>query len=440
MKKLLFLWNELKATFWFIPVLMIIAAIGFAYGLIYFDRINEFKPGKTGIYLFIGSPDSARTVLSVISGAMIGVAGTVFSITLVALSLASSQLGPRLLKNFMYDRINQVVLGAYVSTFLYCLIVINSIRGSEDFTFVPFFAVLFALVVAVGNIILLIVFIHHISMSIQADNVISSISESLSGSVRNLFSAQLGQESEVENRKVDEAVLKSKYAYRYTIGVVKSGYLQYLDGEAFLNFAIKNKALVELYYRPGNYLVEGLELGTIYADEKLKDDDIYRCRKYFLTGRIRTPHQDTEYSIHQMVEIACRALSPGINDPYTAVACIDNLSSTMCYLSGVKFPSRYRYDDEDTLRLITKVLTYEGVFDAAFNQIRQFGHSIPSVAVRLIEAFITIDKFAKKEQQKEAIIKHAKMVLNMAENTFEEKRDLQDLKERSKLLMNDSNH
>ncbi|MFW6371673.1 MAG: DUF2254 family protein, partial [Bacteroidota bacterium] len=119
MKKLLFLWNELKATFWFIPVLIIVAALIFAYGLIYFDRINDFSPGKVGIYLFIGSPDSARTVLSVISGAMIGVAGTVFSITLVALSLASSQFGPRLLKNFMYDRLNQVVLGAYISTFLY---------------------------------------------------------------------------------------------------------------------------------------------------------------------------------------------------------------------------------------------------------------------------------------------------------------------------------
>ncbi len=435
MKKLLFLWNELKATFWFIPVVIIAVALIMAYGLIYFDRINDFSPGKVGIYLFIGSPDSARSVLSVISGAMIGVAGTVFSITLVALSLASSQLGPRLLKNFMYDRINQIVLGAYVSTFLYCLIVINSIRGNEDFTFVPFFSVLFALIVAVGNIILLIVFIHHITMSIQADTVISNISESISGNVRNLFSEQLGQESEKEHKKEDEALLKSKYAYKYAIGIYRSGYLQYLDGQAFLDFSVKHKALIELYYRPGNYLVEGLEMGIIYSDEKLADKDIDRCKSYFLTGRIRTPHQDTEYSIHQMVEIACRALSPGINDPYTAIACIDNLTSTMCYLSGVKFPSRYRYDNEGTLRLITKVLTYEGIFDAAFNQIRQFGHSVPSVAVRLMEAYITIDKFANKRQQKEVINKHAKMVLNMAEENFKEQSDLKDLKERSKLIM-----
>ncbi len=434
MKKLLFIWNELKATFWFIPVLIIVAALGFAYGLIYFDSINDFDPGEVGIYLFAGSPDSARSVLSVISGAMIGVAGTVFSITLVALSLASSQLGPRLLKNFMYEKINQVVLGAYISTFLYCLVVINSIRGNDDFTFVPFFSVLFALVVSVANIVLLIIFIHHISMSIQADHVISTISESLSGSVRNLFPNQLGHESEEVNKEEDETLLKSKYAYRYTIEVFKGGYLQYLDGEAFLKYAVKNKSLIELYYRPGNYLVKGLELGTIYSDVKLEEDEIDWCRKYYVTGRIRTPHQDTEYSIHQMVEIACRALSPGVNDPYTAIACIDNLTSTICYLSRVNFPSRYRYDDEDTLRLITKVLTYEGVFDASFNQIRQYGHSVPAVAVRLMDAFIVIDKFANKKQQKEVIKKHANMVLKMAEKTFEEQNDLLDLKERSKLL------
>ncbi len=434
MKKLLFSWDELKATFWFIPVLLIVAALIFAYGLIYFDRINDFNPGRVGIYFFTGSPDSARSVLSVISGAMIGVAGTVFSITLVALSLASSQFGPRLLKNFMYDRINQVVLGAYISTFLYCLIVINSIRGNEDFTFVPFFSVLFALVVSFGNIILLIVFIHHISMSIQADNVISNISDSLSGSVRNLFSNEFGQEIGKENKKENEELLKSMYVYRYSIGIRKGGYLQYLDGESFIDFAVKNNALIELYYRPGNYLVEGLELGTVFSDKKLEEEQMDRCKSYFLTGRIRTPHQDTEYSIHQMVEIACRALSPGVNDPYTAISCIDNLTSAICYLSGVKFPSKYRYDTEGNLRVIVKPLTYEGVFDAAFNQIRQFGHSIPSVAVRLMDAFIIIDKFSKNRQQKDVLKKHVQMVLNTAEKTFEEPNDLEDLKERSRQI------
>jgi uncharacterized membrane protein len=433
MKKLMFFWDELTATFWFIPVLILFTSLCLAFGLIYIDSIAKFQPGGIGHYLLIGSPDSARRVLSIISGAMIGVAGTVFSITLVALSLASSQFGPRLLKNFMYDRINQVVLGSYISTFLYCLIVLNSIKGNDQFTFIPAFSVLFALITAIGNIILLIVFIHHIAVSIQADNVISNINESLSDNVRNLYPEKVGH-GLPEKGMEDEELLKSLRTYRYNVNVTKSGYLQYLDGESFLNFAVKNNALVELFYRPGDYLVEGMELATIYADIKMEQDELNRCRSYFLTGKVRTPQQDTEHSIHQMVEIACRALSPGVNDPYTAIACIDNLTSAMCYLSGVNFPSKYRYDDERTLRVIVKPLTYEGIFDAAFNQIRQFGHSIPSVAVRLMEAFIVIDGFTDNRQQKDVLKKHVRMVLNMAEKTFEEPNDLNDLKERSKLI------
>ncbi len=433
MKKLLFSWSELTATFWFIPVVIIFTSLCLAFGLIYIDSIAEFQPGGIGHYLLTGSPDSARRVLSIISGAMIGVAGTVFSITLVVLSLASSQFGPRLLQNFMYDRINQVVLGAYISTFLYCLIVLNSIKGNDQFVFIPVFSVLFALIASIGNIILLIVFIHHIAVSIQADNIISNISESLSGNVRNLFPEELGQ-GIAELEKEDEELLKSMRNYRNTVLVAKSGYLQYLDGESFLNFAVKNKALIELYNRPGDFLVEGMELGTIYSDEKMEEDELKRCQSYFLTGKARTPQQDTEHSIHQMVEIACRALSPGVNDPYTAIACIDNLTSTMCYLSGVKFPSKYRYDTEGTLRVIVKPFTYEGVFDAAFNQIRQFGHSIPSVAVRLMEAFIVIDKFTKNQQQKDVLKKHVRMILSMAEKAFEELSDLDDLKKRSRLI------
>lgn len=434
MKKLLFSLSELKATFWFIPVLMIILFTGIALGLIYIDSISEFEPQKIGHYLFTGSPDSARSMLSVISGAMIGVAGTVFSITLVALSLAASQFGPRLLKNFMYDRINQVVLGAYVSTFLYCLIVLNSIRGNEAFTFIPLFSVLFALIAAIGNIVLLIIFIHHISVSIQADYVIAKISESLSGNIRNLFPQELGEESNNHRHTEDEAMLKKMYSYRHGITVGRSGYLQYLDGESFFDFAVEKKVLIDLYFQPGNYVVEGMELGTIYSDVKLDNDELDRCNSYIVIGKVRTPHQDTEHSINQMVEIACRALSPGVNDPYTAIACIDNLTSSMCYLTKVKFPEQYRYDDDGILRMIFKVLTYEGILDAAFNQIRQFGHSMPAVAIRLIEAFAVIDRYAKNNLHREAVRKHAAMVLNMAEKAFEEPKDLQDLKERARLL------
>jgi uncharacterized membrane protein len=434
MKKLLFSWDELKSTFWFFPVLIILIAILLAFTLIYIDSVSTYEPGKMAQYLLTGSTDSARRVLSIISAAMIGVAGTVFSITLVALSLASSQFGPRLLKNFMYDRINQVVLGTYISTFIYCLIVLNSIKGNEQFTFIPSFSVLFALVAAVANIVLLIIFIHHIAVGIQADTVISNISESLSGNVKHLFPQGLGKTSERDGEK-DEKHLKKNLKYHASLKAYESGYLRYIDSDSLFQFTTDKNSLIELYFRPGDYLVEGMEIGVVYSDKIMDDDEQEKCNSWFLTGKERTPHQDTEYSIHQMVEIASRALSPGINDPYTAIACIDNLTSTMCYLSGIEFPSKFRYDDEGNLRVIVRPLTYEGILDAAFNQIRQFGKAVPSVAVRLMEALIVIDQFAKTQQHKYVIRKHARMVLNMAEKSFEEPNDLEDLKKRSRQIL-----
>jgi len=358
MKKLMFFWSKLKATFWFIPVFIILIAACLAMVLIFLDTRLNFSTDGIGRYLFIGSVDSARSILSTISGAMIGVAGTVFSITLVALTLASSQFGSRLIRNFMYDHLNQIVLGTYISTFIYCLIILHAIKEKGTFEFIPSLSVMVALVAAVANIILLIVFIHHIAISIQADKVIADISESLSRNLETLFPEKIGDETD---------------------------------------------------------------------EEKIQNQ--------FIVGKFRTPQQDAEHAIHQMVEIAARALSPGVNDPYTAATCLDNLTSTMSYLSEVKFPSRYRFDEEGKLRIIADRTTFEGMLDAAFNQIRQFAEGSPAVVIRLMESLITINKFARRQNHKNAIKKHAGMVLNMAKKTFPESNDLKDLQERSKLIL-----
>jgi len=189
MKKLLFWWSKLKSTFWFVPVLIIAFGIALALWLVYLDSTSAVNPQGGWKYLFPSSPDAAKGILSIIAGAMIGVAGTVFSITLVALTLASSQFGPRLIKNFMYDRINQVVLGTYVSLYIYCLIVLNSVKDTDQFEFVPIISVFFALVMTIANIVLLIIFMNHVANSIQADNIIGKISTHLSVNLKNLFPA-----------------------------------------------------------------------------------------------------------------------------------------------------------------------------------------------------------------------------------------------------------
>lgn len=436
MKKLLFFWHELKSTFWFIPVLIILASILLALALGYADSHLEVPKNGIGRYVFVGSVESARVVLSTVSAAMIGVAGTVFSITLVALTLASSQFGPRLIKNFMYIRVNQVVLGSYVSTYVYCLLVLNTIKGNEEYTFIPYISILFALVIAVVNILLLIVFIHRTAVSIQADKVIADISHSLGKSVRVLFPEKMGTEADTEEEvEVQASDVEESYRESTPILSPDSGYLQYIDSQSLIDLADRLSVLVKIRFKPGDYLVADESLCVVYSNEKLKKEDIDLFQSQFIIGSVRTSQQDAEYAIHQMVEIAAKALSPGVNDPYTAIACIDNLTATLTYLSGIKFPSRYRYGESGNLRVVAEVLTFEGMLDAAFNQIRQYAKGNPSVVIRLMESLITIDKFAGKRAHKTVIKKHARMVLNMARRSFEEENDLKDLEERSKVLV-----
>lgn len=434
MKKLLFFWKELLATFWFVPVIIIGLAVVLSVSLVSLDNIINIPQEGWIRFFLVNSSDSARSILSTISGAMIGVAGTVFSITLVALTLASSQFGPRLIKNFMYVRLNQVVLGSYIATYLYCLLVLNAIKDGNGYTFIPSISILFAILVAVVNIILLIVFIHQIAVSIQADKVISDISDLISKQVETLFPEKMGDELK-EKKDFDEDKVVSEYQKSISIKSTKSGYLQYIDSEALLLLVENNDSLLKLKHRPGSFLVKGGEIGVVFSNKDWQEESIDELLSQFVFGKTKTSQQDLEFSIHQMVEIAARALSPGVNDPYTAIACIDNLTATLCYLAQAKFPSKYRVDEDGKLRIIADVLDFEGVLDAAFNQIRQFSTGSTAVIIRLVEALVTIQNFTRREGHKKAIINHVEMVLRLGKETIREKNDLDDLEKRVKQIL-----
>ncbi|NNE25463.1 MAG: DUF2254 domain-containing protein [Saprospiraceae bacterium] len=434
MKKLIFFWKELQATFWFLPVLIICMAVILSIGLVSLDNSITISQEGWLRFFLVNSPDSARSILSTISGAMIGVAGTVFSVTLVALTLASSQFGPRLIRNFMYVKLNQIVLGSYVATYLYCLLVLNSIKDNDGYTFIPSISILLAIFVAMANIVLLIIFIHQIAVSIQADRVISEISDFIANQLKTLFPEKMGEQKESEGKN-NIATTLSAYQKQISIKSPKNGYLQYISSEVLVDLVSKQDSLLKVHYKPGSFLVKDIEIAELLTHSNWEQDQIERLLNQFVIGKTKTPQQDLEYSIHQMVEIASRALSPGVNDPYTAIACIDNLTSTMVYLAQAKFPSKYRYDEEGDLRVIAKALDFEGILDAAFNQIRQFSAGSTAVIIRLMEALTIIQKFTKSEDHKKAVIKHAKMILSLGEQTIKEKNDIEDLRERARIVL-----
>jgi uncharacterized membrane protein len=283
-----------------------------------------------------------------------------------------------------------------------------------------------AILATIVNIVLLIVFIHQIAVSIQANNVVSDIAIFISNQVRTLFPEQIGEEAEDDDNH-DRAIETNAYAESMALVSPKTGYLQYIDGEAVIAQMIKHDGLLALHCRPGAHMVQGMVIGMVYSQSALEQKDADAILNRFVIGKNRIAQQDVEFSILQMVEIALRALSPGVNDPFTAIACVDNLTATMCYLTHVKFPSRYRYDDEETLRMIASIFDFETILDAAFGQIRQYAGGNPAVISRLMEALIRIDGFVTKEGHRNAVIKQAEMVLRTGRESIQEKNDLDGL-------------
>ncbi len=433
MPQMVYIWERLKGSFLLIPLIIVLLGIVLATLFIYIDSFIILSQKGILNFIFIGGPESARSVLSTIAVSMLSVAGIVFSITLVVLSMASSQFGSRLLRNFMYDKLNQIVLGTYLSTFIYCLIVLRSVKSYTNLEFIPNFSIVMSIILAISNVILLIIYIHHVSVSIQVDQVISEVNRNLNDNIKKVFS-DYSTEKHLEADEKHFKELKNTLSFSESVKNKDNGYLQVMDNDILISIAQDNDLVLFNNYRPGHYLVDDVELVKIYSNQKVGDDVKEKIRKAFVLGKVRTPIQDPEFAIDQMVEIAVRSLSTGINDPFTAITCIDNLTATLCYLTKIQFPSAYLFDDEGQIRIKVNPIEFSGIINAAFNQIRQFGKDSPSVIIRLMDSLVTINQLATNKEQKEDIQRHAKMVLKTAEKTMIESSDLEDLKKRYEQL------
>ena len=423
----------IHTSFWFIPSIMLFIAVVTAFLGIGIDKNLEVDFNSTFQFLLDVGPEGARSVLATIAGSMITVAGVTFSITIVSLSLASSQFGPRLLRNFMKDSGNQVALGTFISTFIYCLIVLRSVYVEGDQDFVPVLSVNLAMLLAVASVGMFIYFIHHISSSIQADQVISNVYQELDKQIDRLFP------NEVEDRNQDQTGVdtstKDEFTVDLSISAFKSGYLQAIDRGRLVEIAEKSGCIFHFDYRPGDFVIEGNTLLKVENIDSLTDELEKELRNAFIFGATRTPEQDAEFAVHQMVEVAIRSLSPGINDPYTAITCIDHLGAVLCKLVDRKFPPNQLKDDNGQLRVILKSISFTSVLNAAFNQIRQYGRSHVSVIIRLLNTLISIARLARTVEQIEAIQHQAEMIEIAVPSAIPEQGDREEVFSRFRKLI-----
>ena len=418
-------WDRLRSSFWFVPATMACLAAVLAVCAVELDKaVTEDWLQRLG-WSYSGGAEGASLLLGTVAGSMIAIAGTVFSMTLVALSLASSQLGPRLLRNFMRDTANQVVLGTFVATFVYCLLVLRTIRRADEVAFVPHLSVSIGVLLAIVSIGVLIYFIHHVSVSIQADEVVARVGRELEDGIDRLFPGHLGKPGSEASKAPSEADLAAAFAREARpVGALADGYLQQIDADALMALAAEEDLLLRLERRPGHYLVKGRAMVMVWPGDRVTETLVDKLNAAFVLGNQRTVGQDVEFSFQQLVEIAVRALSPGINDPFTAIACVDRLGSGLCRLARCDMPSTLRFDHHGRLRLVAQGPTFAGIVDTAFNQIRQSARSNPAVAIRMLEAITQIAGHVQRAPDVASLQRHTDMILRGAREAVPEPDDL----------------
>ena len=336
-------WYWLRGSFWFIPALMVCLSILIAYITGRLNMLVFQDDTFTSWWIYSGEPEGARAVLSTIAESMITVAGVVFSITIVVLSLASSQYGPRLIRNFMNDRGNQIVLGIFLSTFMYCLVTLRQIQKMKESILVPHISVTVGVLMAMAGLGVLIYFIHHISASIQANNLLAAVGRDLENSISRLFPEKLGRTADMnmENQQIVNNVPADFEENAVAVHSDRSGYLQMISLEGLMNTAKSNDLLVHLHYRPGRFIIEGAVVVKVWPEKNVSEGLSGEINESLILGTERTQTQDVEYAFDLLSETALRALSPSINDPYTALSCIDWIGSGLSKLCERQMPSRY---------------------------------------------------------------------------------------------------
>jgi uncharacterized membrane protein len=424
-------WNRIRSSFWFLPTVMAGGAMILAFATVDVDKSMTDWLALNWNFTFTGGAEGASSLLAAIAGSMITIAGVVFSMTLVALSLASSQLGPRLLHNFMRDTTTQIVLGTFVATFLYSLLVLRTIRRADEVVFVPHLSVTLAVLLAVVSVGVLIYFIHHVSVSIQANDVVARVGMALIEEIEKLFPEKVGDgASKISIEPPDASFLDTFDLEARPIVSTGGGYLQFVDGDTLIALAMQKDIVIRLERRPGQYILANRPLALVWPANKITDQLMKQVISAFALGNQRTSGQDVEFGVNQLVEIAIRALSPGINDPFTAMTCVDHLGSALCRLAERDMPSSYRHDTQDQIRLITSVLTFSDVTDAAFDQIRQYGCSSTAVTIRLLETIAEIAESIHRPEDRAALLRQAAMIARGARGGLPEYEDSKEVKQR----------
>lgn len=396
-------WEAVTSSLWFLPALLTAAAGVVAWLLMRVDRQLAGSDVGPLLWSYAGDSASARALLGTIAGSMISVAGVAFSVTMVALTLVSNQFAPRVLRNFMEDRVNQVVLGVFVATFTYCILVLRSI--GEDWQEQPGLPVVFAFLMGVAALGFFLYFIHHVAQSIQVSNIAAAVAHETHASLERMLAES---PAVIASAGVGTLALEPPDGCHPVLSS-REGYLLRVDVPTLIQAAAARDQVLHLAVAPGEFVVRGTPIafsGCAPGDEALVREVCDACT----FGPQRTIHQDPAFGFRQLVDIALKAVSPGINDPTTACNCVAYLGSFLVHLADREWPDTRFRDDRGELRVVLPGSEYRDYVRLACTEIRRYAREDLAVGLALLDALSRAARATTRPERLATLREEAELV------------------------------
>src|SRR6201996_6913365 len=422
----------LRTNFWLVPSMEVLAAIGLFAATLEVDRAVYHGTLTLPAWVEAGSADTAREILLAVAAAIMTVIGINFSVTIVTLTLASTQFGPRMLRNFMRDRGTQLTLGTFVATFVYAVLVLASIGVGSHGDFVPHISVTVTLGLMVADLAVLIYFIHHTAISIQLPQVIASIAAHLTEAIAEQGSGNT--EPHAKTGPTAAELLSRAESEGSGLRAPVSGCVQFIQHEALVKLATGADAVISLEYRPGHFVVSGHRYAMVWP-AKAAPLVGHALGRAHLVGPHRTLTQDVSFGIDQLVEICTRALSQAVNDVFTALTCIDWLGENLCKIVAQWHPARVHRDAAGYIRVIAAEPAYDRLVQRSFEKVRQCSLGPPAVMIRMLEALAGIMAETTSEGQRRVLLDQAAMIERACARSVPEAADRDDIHRRYEAVL-----
>jgi uncharacterized membrane protein len=421
-------WEYLRGALWVLPTMAVLLALALGSGL---SAVEISDDSPLSSFVFQGTADDARSLLIAIASTMVTVIALVLGLTIVALQLASTQFSPRLLRNFLRDRVNQIVLSILVATFAYTSAGLYTVGVSNQqrVTDYPRVAVTGALVLLFVSLLLLVFFAHHLAHSIQIDSVMSLVERTTLDVVRKLPVSD-----------VSPAPVPIPPDWAVPISAERSGYVQAMHLEPLITAASTHDALVTVAPMIGEHVIAGSPLVWVWRPTaehpRLREADwMPTVHDSVRIGFERTMEQDAAFGVRQLADIASKALSPAINDPYTAAQALDHLAVILSELAARPLGNAHLVDDAGRVRVVVHGRDFGYFVDLACGQIRRFGKAEPRVVNALLRNLQDVGRFCTDDDNRSSVARQVELVLADAEAAVAQPAELVPIREQARAVL-----